>query len=373
MKELRSHHYQALSLSDFVAQYEKLMPKARFFDLTLPWLLATEKFMVPVEQKVIVHCLFQHAESKERNQSELCIAWPLIHDEDVKGNKAGIRSLSSFYSTLAEPIFFTSVDKNNVKLLLSLIVTKYPWLNLVLGPFEQTSFISEAVEECFPYQRIFSQTDNVFQSDISDFVTYLAQRPSKLRNTLKRKANKLNKIHECRSEVITSADGFPEAFLAYKSIYQQSWKGDEFSFEFIEQVCLAAIAEDKLRLGLFYIDDKPVAAQIWFLQTTDCLDEDLSTCAGVNASIFKLAYIPEYQKLSVGSLLSLALTKYVIENDKATSIDFGMGSEPYKKDWLANNRVRNVYQVFNPQGIYGKLLVIKKVLLPRLMAFFKGS
>lgn len=56
--------------------------------------------------------------------------------------------------------------------------------------------------------------------------------------------------HQYRTEIIININAFFTAFTAYKIIYQQSWKGDEFSFDFIEKVCLAALAENKLRLGL---------------------------------------------------------------------------------------------------------------------------
>jgi len=365
--------YRVLLFADFVTQYKESMPNARLFELTLPWLAATEEFMLPENSQVIVHCLYQSVEDQE---PILNVAWPLVHSTKKKSSQNKISSLSSFYSSVSEPIFFSPPSKGILHQLLSYIVQEHQWLSMQLGAFEG-GMVEKTLVEHFHYQRVFSKTDNVYQVGIADYAEYYQQRPSQLRNTIKRREKKLVKAHKYRIEIITDISDFSDAFITYKAIYQQSWKGDEFSFDFIEQVCLAALAENKLRLGLLYVDDEPAAAQLWFLQSNlqpdFRLDNDENVtkehCGHlqITASIFKLAYTPQYQQYSVGSLLSLALSEHVISKDKVTSIEFGMGSEPYKKDWLSENRTRQVYQVFNPSGIYGKLAIIRKIVLPRLV------
>lgn len=149
------------------------------------------------------------------------------------------------------------------------------------------------------------------------------------------------KAHQYRTEIITDINAFFAAFIAYKKIYQQSWKGDEYSFDFIEKVCLAALAENKLRLGLFFVDDEPAAAQLWFLQTADddSAEQKNIGLLQTTVSIFKLAYTPKYQQYSVGSILSLVLTEHVISKDQITSI-------------------------------YGKLAIIRHLVLTRLVNLF---
>jgi hypothetical protein len=213
----------------------------------------------------------------------------------------------------------------------------------------------------------FSKTDNIYQENIYDYQAYYQQRPSQLRNTIKRREKKLKKAHNYRIEIITELADFSAAFNAYKLIYQQSWKNDEFSYNFIEQVCKSALAENKLRFGLLWVNEEPAAAQLWFLQSTN-VDDNTSM---KTASIFKLAYSPKYQEFSIGSLLSLALSEQVITKDKVTSIEFGMGSERYKHDWLTSKRTRQVLQVFNHQTIYGKLAIVRQLFLARLVNLFK--
>ncbi len=356
--ESEQYRYRELSLSDFINQYQKSIPEAGLFELTLPWLSATSKYMVADNQTVIVHCLYK---SEGNDELELIIAWPLIHDNASKK----ISSLTSFYSAIAEPIFVNQPSHIDIKHLLSCIESNFPWRSMLLGPFE-SKLIEQSLNDYFPFQRVFSETDNVFQADITDYQEYYLQRPSQLRNTVKRRAKKLAKAHTYRTEIITTIEQFSAAFTAYKTIYQQSWKGDEFSYEFIEQVCVAALAENKLRLGLLWVDEEPAAAQLWFLQYSN--NDDYQPT--VTASIFKLAYSPKYQQFSVGSLLSLALSEHVISLDKVNNIEFGMGSESYKTDWLVSKRIRKSFQIFNHQTLYGKLAIVRHLFLARIINLF---
>lgn len=362
--------YREFSLDDFIHQYERCVPKAKLFEQTLPWLSATKEFMLCVNSRVIVHCLFQEREEQE---SVLVIAWPLVHKPSPN---LQISSLTSFYSSVAEPILCTETSKYHIQSLLNHITQSHPWQTMLLGSFNKGNTsegdVTEVLTQYFPYQQTFSITDNFYQQGICDYVSYYQQRPSQLKNTIKRREKKLTISHQYSTRIISEQASFAPAFSAYKEIYRQSWKGDEASFEFIKTVCLAALEENKLRLGILYVDDEPAAAQIWFLQTTDDNDKVKQT----TASIFKLAYTPKYRDFSVGSILSLALSEHVIDQDNVASIEFGMGSEPYKKDWLSDNRIRKSYLIFNPNGIYGKLQILRKLLLPRLaktvINHFKG-
>jgi|GEM_PF-5844605 len=355
-KECDQVGYQKLTFEEFAAQQQENMPKARLFELTLPWLIATKDFMLELTDELIVHCLFD-AEYK------LLIAWPLVHQQVNKK----IKSLTSFYSAIAEPIFFTKqnlvISEQQLKQLLGFITNENSWQTMQLGSFDENSATSRAIFKYSTACKVFSKTDNFYQQKLANFEQYYQQRPSQLRNTITRRRKKLSKQHQYEIAIISKFTDFASAFSAYKTIYQQSWKGEEYSFAFIEQVCHAALNENKLRLGLLIVDGEAVAAQIWFLQ--DCLSAEGQP--EKNASIFKLAYNPSHKDFSVGSILSLALSEYVIDQDKVTSIEFGMGSESYKSDWLTDNRQRLSYQIFNQSSFYGKLAAIRHIALPKLL------
>jgi hypothetical protein len=347
--------YQQLLFDEFVNKYAQQIPKTRLFELSLPWLSATESLVRASNKQVIVHCLI---EDKHEKPPRMLIAWPLIHINDKSSTKIQIQSLSSCYSTITEPLFFKSPEPDELSQLIFYVARENPWSTMLLGPFDD-NLVSTAIDKYFPHKRLFSQHQNYYQSQLTNFNDYYVSRPSQLINTIKRRTKKLEKLKKYHVEIVTEDNAFAKAFAAYRLIYQKSWKGSELSFDFIEQVCLKAIAEQKCRLGLLWVDKQPVAAQMWFVQEDD---KQYKT-----ASIFKLAYDPDYQDFSVGSILSMALSDYVLSNDQVHCIEFGMGSEAYKKDWLGQCQYRQTYQIFNCDNIYGKLANIRFGLLPRLV------
>lgn len=346
--------YQQLSLTEFVKRYSENIAQPRYYELSLSWLLASESYMLPNNSRVIVHCLFKVIDDNET----ILVAWPLVHKDKT------ISSLTSFYSAVTEPFIFSESAEQVLSSLLALISQHNDWLTLSIGPIEEASPLAQMLKSkqaLLGYRKLYAKTDNFYLDGLEGFELYYRQRPSQLKNTLKRKAKKLAKQHSYHIDIITKESDFSEAFSHYKDIYQQSWKQTEYSFDFINRVCLEAVREDKLRLGLLFVDGKAVAAQIWFVQANE---------QGKFASIFKLAYIPEYQNYSVGSLLSMALSEQVLLQDNVSEIEFGMGSESYKKDWLPKQRRRVTYQIFNAKTAYGKLIAIRKVLLPKIKAYF---
>ncbi|MEL7197270.1 MAG: GNAT family N-acetyltransferase [Pseudomonadota bacterium] len=152
-----------------------------------------------------------------------------------------------------------------------------------------------------------------------DFKEYWAQRPGRLRTTLKRKAKKVTaKI----------SDRFtPELWDNYERIYAASWKPEEDHPEMLRAFAEMEGEANRLRLGLAFLDGLPVAAQFWTVEN-DC------------AYIHKLAHLDEHKHLSAGTTLSAAMFEHVIDQDNVASIDFGTGHQPYKSDWMDEIRPR---------------------------------
>ena len=347
--------YKPLKLADIC--HQTLFSQVELFELSLTWLMATEQFMLASDANVIVHCLVDE-------HGKVNIAWPLVHQ--TKANVNHITSLTSFYSATSQ-IYTASdlLDSKKTQLLQQLLASinhENYWHQMLLGPIDEKTELASSIEQTFNYQRVYSQSINFFENNIANFEHYYADRPSQLRNTIRRREKKLAQAHQYHIEIIASKELFDKYFVDYQTIYQQSWKGEEYSFEFIEQVCLTAISKNQLRMGMLFVDNQPAAVQLWFIQAQI-------------ASIFKLAYSPQYQEFSVGSILSMALSKHVIEQDRVTAIEFGMGNERYKKDWMSKQRQRIVYQVFNHRTLRGNLAAIKYLLLVkikrRLMALFR--
>ncbi|AXB76952.1 GNAT family N-acetyltransferase [Novosphingobium sp. P6W] len=160
---------------------------------------------------------------------------------------------------------------------------------------------------------------------------YLAARPGKLRTTLKRKSGKMV------TRVLTEFDG--EAWAQYESIYAESWKPEEGSPDFLRAFARAEGAAGRLRLALAHDAADPqgpaIAAQMW-------------TVEGGTAFIHKLAHREAARPLSPGSVLTAALMRRVIDVDRVTLVDFGTGDDPYKQDWMEQQRVRYRLDMFRP-------------------------
>ena len=351
--------YKSFSL-EALTEHESLFDQIELFELSLNWLKATDAFMVSKQAQTLVHCLLDSI------NSDILIAWPLVKEGE------NFSSLTSFYSAVTQVYFaqnWVEVNREtNKSLLLKQLVqhiqNEHRWHQMLLGPFDEFTIPSSVIQQSSHYQKVYSKSVNFIESNIESFDSYYKNRPSQLRNTIRRREKKLLKIHQVKTEIITSTALFNQYFCDYQSIYQQSWKGAESSFQFIEQVCLQAASENKLRMAILFVDDEPAAAQIWFLQQQ-------------TASIFKLAYTPKFQQFSVGSLLSLALSQYVINNDQVKAIEFGMGAEPYKRDWLSTQRQRITYQVFNHKSIKGNIAGFSHIFLANIksyiLRFFKNA
>ncbi|HEX8447324.1 MAG TPA: GNAT family N-acetyltransferase [Sphingomonas sp.] len=170
-----------------------------------------------------------------------------------------------------------------------------------------------------------------------NFESWWATRPGKLRNTARRKA----KASPFRIEI---ANGFdPALWSAYETVYADSWKGAEGSPAFQRALVQQEGAAGTLRLGVATLHDRPVAAQYWLVEHG-------------RATIHKLAYAESARALSPGTVLTAAMFRHVIDQDRPTLIDFGTGDDPYKADWMDMRNILwrlDLYRLSSPTGLYG--------------------
>jgi hypothetical protein len=202
------------------------------------------------------------------------------------------------------------------------------------------------IEKFFQYENWIAPTAEL------SFSEYFAQRPSQLRNTIRRRERKLRQKHSVRVAVVradtdTELDARIREFV---SVYNRSWKRPEPFPDFIPALCRAAAKAGALRLGLLYVDERPVAAQLWLTSRERAL-------------IYKLAYDEDYKEWSVGSILSKELFRVAIDDDRVHEIDYGVGSEPYKRDWMTSVRSIVGLIAINPYTWRGLALVIRHVMV----------
>ncbi|HSD39612.1 MAG TPA: GNAT family N-acetyltransferase [Rhodocyclaceae bacterium] len=154
---------------------------------------------------------------------------------------------------------------------------------------------------------------------------YVASRPSRLVNTLRRCRKRLLTEPGFRLDIVTAGEALDAALDAYASVYAQSWKEPEPFPDFIPQLCRLSAAQGWLRFGVLHLGGEAVAAQIWFVKDG-------------TASIYKLAYDSRFARLGVGTVLTAALAEHVLDVDKVCEIDFLTGDDAYKAEWMTHSR-----------------------------------
>ncbi|MEM8984373.1 MAG: GNAT family N-acetyltransferase [Pseudomonadota bacterium] len=157
------------------------------------------------------------------------------------------------------------------------------------------------------------------------FADYWSARPSRLRNTVDRADRRLTQRRSVRLELAQSLAELDGLMSDYQAVYSRSWKPTETPAGFMPAMMRLAASGGRLRLAVLYLDDQPAAAQCWIV------DQGIAT-------IYKLAHDPVFGRESVGSVLTRRLIERAIETDKVAFIDYGVGDEPYKRDWMADRR-----------------------------------
>lgn len=259
---------------------------------------------------------------------------PLVRD----GN-GHFLALANWYNFTWRPIFGGNYDEvTRLALLRQLAATAQEHARrLTLAPvpdedgsatllataFEQSGWIV-AMEPC--------DENHILKLNGRSFDQYWESRPGQLRNTVKRKAKK--GVVSIRIEQEFSETSWAD----YERIYARSWKPHEGSPAFLRAIAEQEAAAGCLRMGLAYIEGQPVAAQYWTVEN------------GV-ALIHKLAHDERHLSASPGTLLSAALFQHVIDIDHVDEIDFGTGSDGYKREWMEDMRPRYRLEMFWPNHV----------------------
>ena len=179
-----------------------------------------------------------------------------------------------------------------------------------------------------------SSANWVAHVDGQDFATYWARRPSRLRNTVRRK------LRDAGLEILILDRFDAAAWAEYEAVYAASWKPEEGAPGFVRAMAEQEGAAGTLRLGIARREGAPVAAQLW-------------TVENGTAIIHKLAYASAEQARSPGTVLSEAMFRHVIGQDRPALIDFGTGDDGYKADWMDEKRPLYRIDLYNRHSLRG--------------------
>jgi Acetyltransferase (GNAT) domain len=179
------------------------------------------------------------------------------------------------------------------------------------------------------------------------FKDYVAERPSQLRSTWRRKRRSLATTGRLRTEFFSEPAGIETAIADYETVYAASWKTPEAFPHFMPELIRLAAGLGALRLGIYYIDGAPAASQFWIVWQG-------------RAVIYKLAHDGQFDRLSLGTLLTMDMVERVLEQDRPDEINFGRGDDPYKQLWLKQRRQRWGITAANPRTVRGLRLGLER-------------
>lgn len=210
------------------------------------------------------------------------------------------------------------------------------WDRLVLLPLPDEDGTATMLHAVMPGSHLSTASSNWFARTTGKD-GYWAARPSRLRNTIRRR-------RASTSLDINIFNAFDEvSFTDYESVYRRSWKPAEGSEAFIRALARREGAAGALRLGIARLNGAAIAAQLWLVENG-------------RATIHKLAHDEEHKALSPGTLLTAAMFDHVLTTDRPAEIDYGLGNEAYKADWMDAARPRFQIDWFNPWTARGRAL-----------------
>lgn len=158
------------------------------------------------------------------------------------------------------------------------------------------------------------------------FDAYFSSRSKKLKKTIPYMVRKIERTDTLERRIYRdTGPELEQAIREYVSVYDRSWKVSEPFPDFTPTLIRLCARQGILRLGILTLNGAAVAAQLWVV-------------FGGRAVIYKIAYDEAFKKLSVGSILSLEMFRRAFDDDGVAEIDYGVGGDAYKKDWMEAER-----------------------------------
>lgn len=250
---------------------------------------------------------------------------PLLKTEGNSGY-----SLKHRYTTHYS-LLLTQDDQQQVLTCMAEGLARLPLKALLLEPVADNDTRLNKLQQSmqaagFNCERVFRFYNWVYRVQGESYAGYMAARPARLRNTISRKQRKLEREHDYRIQLYTGRE-VPPRMCDYYTVYNASWKANEQYVDFLDGIVAGFSKQGWARLAVLYVEDKPVAAQLWFV-------------AHAKASIFRLVYDKVWKAYSPGSILTSFLMEHVIDTCKVEEIDFLTGNDAYKQDWMSDRRER---------------------------------
>ena len=287
-----------------------------------------------------------------RREGVATVALPVFLMGRDGGPVQRVEALSNYYTAVFAPALSESADATDMAVVLRAILRQYPKVaSMRFSPMDTGhkaySMMKDALAHCgllafpfFAFGNWYRVVTNVRWS------TLRSSLKSRLRNTLSRLGKKFA-ADGGQLEIVTGGDRLEVALDAYLTVYAGSWKQTEPYPGFMPGLVRTCAKRGWLRLGVAWLGETPIAAQVWIV-------------AQDRAEIFKVAYDERYGQYSIGSLLTAALLEQALDADQVHEVDYLIGDDAYKKEWVDQRRERWGLIVYNPRTLGGLLGVCRE-------------
>ncbi len=270
-----------------------------------------------------------------------------------QGRLRRLEALANFYTPLYDPPLAPAAQAADVANLLRHAVREAGTVHeMRFAPMDPDSpayaLLSAALKNAgwvsFPY---FCFGNWHLEVD-TDWPSYFQNRPGEVRSTVKRMGKKFSTAGGTL-EIVQATENLDAAIAAFVSVYSASWKKPEPYPEFIPGLIRLLAAGGQLRLGIARLHGQPIAAQLWAVH------------AG-RAAIIKLAHREDSTEYAAGTLLTAHLMEHVIAVDRVREVNYLMGDDAYKRNWMSQRRERWGIVAYNPKSPLGMFLLLRETL-----------
>lgn len=255
-------------------------------------------------------------------------------------------ALGNYYTTLFSPSFTDDLAEDDL-LLLTLELRRQGGTGIYrFAPMDPAApafgLLRGALQRAGLRTYRYFAFGNWYLPVASDWADYLKGRSGQLRSTIKRMSKRLAAANG-HLEILQSPADVERGLAAYQAVYAASWKVPEPYADFIPALVGLCARRGWLRLGLAWIEERPIAAQLWIVHEG-------------RAHIYKVAYDEVFKSIAPGTLVSALLMEHVIDQDQVREVDYLIGDDAYKKTLMSHRRERFglvAYDPRTPTGLQG--------------------
>jgi CelD/BcsL family acetyltransferase involved in cellulose biosynthesis len=282
-----------------------------------------------------------------REGEQLRALFPLLLQR--RGTGPQVSSLANFYTALYEPLMDPLLKPDDLLPVLLLLKQEVPKLNRFwLAPMAPESHAYQTLLQAFRLARwwpfeFFAFGNWFTRTPAGGWTDYQATRQGDLRGILKRKGLRFAR-EGGRLEIVKTPEALAPVLDKFLTVYAARWKRNEPFPDFLPGLMQSCAQRGSLRLGLAWLGDRVVAAQIWIVSDG-------------RAEIYKLAYDERFGDFSPGSLLTAKLMQEAMEQDGVAEVDYLIGDDAYKESWMDARRQRWGILAFDPFTLAGACLL----------------